>query len=197
MSNSKFDNRCQTLLHELGPDISLGTFFKELSTDQISKITDFYLNFKKEISLNTNKNKLLFVDQYTCCRNLSINLLGDNFVDLDIVAANNSLPIVRGGVLVSNFTATPGFSGVYQGVCATAPALHNASNPVGYVFIQSLPYDLINSSDRRPAHLGRSHRSPHTPLFAGPTSIASLFLATKPRWWYDPLNQLLYVFRFQ
>jgi hypothetical protein len=79
ISNSKFDNRCQTLLHELGPDISLGTFFKELSTDQISKITDFYLNFKKEISSNTSKNKLLFVDQYTCCRNLSINLLGDNF----------------------------------------------------------------------------------------------------------------------
>ena len=64
-----------TIFHDLGPDIKIGTHLYEISENAKASICDFYKNLKYP----RLKPNVLFVDQFTSCRTLSINTLGKYF----------------------------------------------------------------------------------------------------------------------
>jgi hypothetical protein len=74
-----------TIFHNLGPNIKLGTHLYEISDEMKSSITEFYRN----LIFPEDKPNLLFVDQYTCCRTLSLNALGNKF---DIIMYHDCQP---------------------------------------------------------------------------------------------------------
>jgi hypothetical protein len=63
-----------TLFHDLG-GLKLGTHLYEISEKQKSEITNYYIGLK----FPELKPNLLFVDQFTSCRTLSINALKNKF----------------------------------------------------------------------------------------------------------------------
>jgi hypothetical protein len=63
-----------TLFHSLG-ELKLGTHLYEVSEKQKLEITNYYIGLK----FSELKPNLLFVDQYTACRTLSINTLKEKF----------------------------------------------------------------------------------------------------------------------
>lgn len=122
-----------------------------------------------------------------------LSLTGNNFLGVDIVAKPGTMPIVRGGVAVTGFTAVGGLTGVYSAPCSIAPALNSSSNPKGFVFCLGTPYSAIATADRHASHQGKSHRIPHYPLFAGPTSSAAVEGTSRPSWYYNTTTSTLYV----
>lgn len=74
-----FDNRSELIYHNLEGDINKSTKKSELSLSKIKDIHAFYENFNETIRNINKEPKLLFVDQYTCLRTTSINMLGDSF----------------------------------------------------------------------------------------------------------------------
>jgi hypothetical protein len=74
-----------TIFHDLGPNIKLGTRLYEISEDDKASITKFYHN----LTFPNLKPNVLFVDQYTSCRTLSINVLGNKF---DIIMYHDCQP---------------------------------------------------------------------------------------------------------
>jgi hypothetical protein len=76
---NKFNQRNDFRYHFLGDIIKKDTLLKDISDEQKFSIIEYYQALKDEI-LNLNyKRKLLFVDQFTCARALSINNLYDAF----------------------------------------------------------------------------------------------------------------------
>ncbi|GEA08483.1 hypothetical protein KUL42_32440 [Alteromonas sp. KUL42] len=122
-----------------------------------------------------------------------LTLDGDNFMGVDIIAKPGTMPKVRGGDPITGFNAVGGLTNVYSASCQTQPGMYDANNPKGFVFCFGLPYSEIQLGDRHPAHHGRSHRLPHFPLFAGPTTVNELESATQPSWYYDATAKVLYV----
>jgi hypothetical protein len=70
---SKYEN-LNVIYHNL-EDIQIGTHLNEITEEQKLDISDFYDN----INLPDLNPRLLFVDQYTACRTISINTLRDKF----------------------------------------------------------------------------------------------------------------------
>jgi len=116
---------------------------------------------------------------------------GNMFGGVDLIAAPGAMPIIRGGDIVTGFTAVPGRTDVYQAALATAPAMHHASTPRGFVWLVGVPWSEISAADRRSQHGGRSHRCPHMPFYAGPTSLDTLEAAPRVSWWWS--SGVLYV----
>ena len=116
---------------------------------------------------------------------------GNLFGKVRIIAENDAKPIIRGGVEVTGFTAVSGRTNVYQAACTTEPYMNDVSDPAGFVFVQEEPWSAITLAERHPAHRGRSHRCPHYPLYAGPTDMDSLEAATEFSWWWS--GDVLYV----
>jgi hypothetical protein len=63
------------IFHDLGKDINIATHRNELSQEKQEEIFYYYINLK----LPSNRLNLLFVDQFTCNRVLSINALSRRF----------------------------------------------------------------------------------------------------------------------
>jgi len=81
---NKFQN-INIIHHDLGSDIQASTKYTSLSQNQINKYIDFY----NKIPIPNLEPKLLFVDQFTCVRALSLNALADKF---DIIIYHDSEP---------------------------------------------------------------------------------------------------------
>lgn len=82
-----FDDRCETILHDLGAEIQLGTKLRELTDVQKKSIVDFYQQLSKKIK-DTDR-RFLFVDNFACARNLAINTLYDHF---DVIVYHDCQP---------------------------------------------------------------------------------------------------------
>jgi len=74
-----------TIFHDLGPGVKLGTHLNEISENIRASIVDFYKNLKYP----DLKPNVLFVDQFTSCRTLSINTLGEYF---DVIIYHDCQP---------------------------------------------------------------------------------------------------------
>jgi hypothetical protein len=84
---SNFKPNHQILYHPLDSNITLSTFLKDISITEMLKIHNYYLSFKKIIKQKNISTKLLFVDNFTCCRSIAINTLFDEF---DIIVYHDS-----------------------------------------------------------------------------------------------------------
>jgi hypothetical protein len=73
------------LHHDLGNDVQISTKYQSLSQNQINEFVKFY----NDIHIPNVESKLLFVDQFTCVRTLSLNALGNKF---DIIIYHDSEP---------------------------------------------------------------------------------------------------------
>jgi hypothetical protein len=73
------------LHHDLGNDVQISTKYQSLSQNQINEFVKFY----NDIHIPNVEPKLLFVDQFTCVRTLSLNALGNKF---DIIIYHDSEP---------------------------------------------------------------------------------------------------------
>lgn len=87
--NNNFDARCSLIFHDLGSDIKLRTFLRELAPEQKNKIIDYYKDLSVTIGNEPMEPKMLFVDHFTCARTLSINTLFDKF---DIIGFHDCQP---------------------------------------------------------------------------------------------------------
>lgn len=76
--------------HDLGKEITLGTFLYQLTEEQKENIIHYYEDFSKKISEKNLQPKFLFVDNHTCCRTLAINTL---YKDFDIIAYHDCEPL--------------------------------------------------------------------------------------------------------
>lgn len=74
-----------TIFHDLGPNVKLGTHLYEINDEQKTSIINFY----KSLKYPDLKPNVLFVDQFTCCRTLSINTLGNDF---DVIMYHDCQP---------------------------------------------------------------------------------------------------------
>jgi len=79
----------KTFFHDLGPEVSIGAFPKELTKAKKAEIKDYYNKLLDNISILDKFPKLLFVDHFTCCRTLAINTLYKGF---DIIAYHDCEP---------------------------------------------------------------------------------------------------------
>jgi len=73
----KFVDDFTTLFHKLDDDIKIDTHPYQLNENQKNKIINYY----EDLLINNIKQtpKLLFVDNFTCCRNFAINSLYKHF----------------------------------------------------------------------------------------------------------------------
>jgi hypothetical protein len=78
-------NTIHLLHHDLGNDVQISTKYQSLSQNQINEFVKFY----NDIHIPNVEPKLLFVDQFTCVRTLSLNALGNKF---DIIIYHDSEP---------------------------------------------------------------------------------------------------------
>jgi hypothetical protein len=76
---NKFDERCEVIFHDLGNGVNLTTTLEEISKEQQKEMKNYFLEFGKKINEIDLDKKFLFVDQFRCSRNMSINLLYNNF----------------------------------------------------------------------------------------------------------------------
>lgn len=81
--NSKF------IYHNLGDDIKNATFLKDITKEQVHIIEQYYLQLPYDILYDDISPKVLFVDNYTCCRTLAINTLYKYF---DIIIYHDCEP---------------------------------------------------------------------------------------------------------
>lgn len=88
-NKNKFDERCSVIHHDLGNEIHLTTFLKELSEEKKNEIFNYYKKLEDEIKKIELFPKMLFVDHYTCARALSINALYSSF---DIIVYHDCQP---------------------------------------------------------------------------------------------------------
>ncbi|NEX47592.1 hypothetical protein [Pseudotabrizicola algicola] len=140
-------------------------------------------------AMATGASTIILADGVYAAANMLID--GNMFGGIDLIAAPGAMPIIRGGDIVTGFTAVPGRTDVYQAALATAPAMHHASTPRGFVWLIGVPWSEISAADRRTQHHGRSHRCPHMPFYAGPTSLDTLEAAARVSWWWS--SGVLYV----
>jgi len=75
----KFNDKCKTLLHKLDSNISIETFPYQLTDEQKKDIIEYYMKLATVIQNKNVLPKLLFVDNFNCCRTLAINTLYNNF----------------------------------------------------------------------------------------------------------------------
>jgi hypothetical protein len=85
----KEKDKCEFIYHDLGKNIINATFLKELSKEQISNIEQYYIQLSNKLLNNNISPKVLFVDNYTCCRALAINTLYQYF---DIIIYHDCEP---------------------------------------------------------------------------------------------------------
>lgn len=77
------------IFHDLGCGINLQTFLNQLNTEQKIGIVNYYKKLSDLIQNKTKYPKLMFVDNFTCCRSSAINVLYKNF---DIVVYHDCEP---------------------------------------------------------------------------------------------------------
>lgn len=82
---TKYEN-IDVIYHDLKDEkITLTTHLYDLNESKKNEITSFY----EKLKFSKLRPNLLFVDQYTCARTLSINALGDKF---DLIIYHDSQP---------------------------------------------------------------------------------------------------------
>lgn len=77
------------IFDDLGPDIDLGTFRKNISKDKLNEIIDYYVKVCEDVITYSIYPKLLFVDNFTCCRSAAVNNLSKGF---DIITYHDCQP---------------------------------------------------------------------------------------------------------
>lgn len=77
--SKKLNLEYKIIFHDIGPDLDKTSFVKDMTQDQKRKIKDYYINFKNQYMYTYLSPKLLFVDNYTCCRTIAINTLYSSF----------------------------------------------------------------------------------------------------------------------
>ena len=87
--NNNFDSRCVSIFHDLGEDIKIYTFLRELPQEEKNKIINYYTDLSATIEKESSTPKMLFVDHFTCARTLAINTLFDKF---DIIGFHDCQP---------------------------------------------------------------------------------------------------------
>jgi len=84
----EFKSYHKTILHDLGPEVDIGAFPKQLTKAKRTEIIDYYNKLFDDVSIKESP-RLLFVDHFTCCRTLAINALYGAF---DIIAYHDCEP---------------------------------------------------------------------------------------------------------
>lgn len=87
--NGEFGNKCDMKLHKLENDLNVRTFLRQLTSNQKETIVRYYEALAKSIQDDNLNPKLLFVDNFACCRSLAINTLHKDF---DIVVYHDCEP---------------------------------------------------------------------------------------------------------
>lgn len=88
-SIQQFDDKCELRHHDLGDAINIATFIRQLNEEQKDVIKKYYVELFNEIKKDKTSPKILFVDNFTCCRTPAINVLYSLF---DIVIFHDSEP---------------------------------------------------------------------------------------------------------
>lgn len=84
------DKDYEILHHDLGKDIKRSTNFNDISEEKMWEIATYYGSLLFDNVLKSSLfPKLLFVDNYSCCRRLAINILSRGF---DIVHCHDACP---------------------------------------------------------------------------------------------------------
>lgn len=111
---NKFDflNEHNYIYHSVGPSDKL---YKQLSREEKDSIIEYYTLLSDRIDSYSLNPKFIFVDQYTCCRTLSINLLYKNF---DIIAYHDCEPA---GVLWYEYKFDNNLINNYDTFCLKTP----------------------------------------------------------------------------
>jgi hypothetical protein len=81
-NNNEIRSNHLTLLHKLNNGLSKKSFLRDLTDIQKKEIEEYYDTVYKLADGLSNwgyYNKLLFVDNFTCCRNIAINTLFSKF----------------------------------------------------------------------------------------------------------------------
>lgn len=77
------------VFNDLGPGIDLGTFRKDITKEKLNEIINYYNTTCKEVTAYDIFPKLLFVDNFTCCRSAAVNVLSKSF---DIITYHDCQP---------------------------------------------------------------------------------------------------------
>lgn len=89
-SSIKYDeHKCKFMYHYLNDDVVYNTLPKFVSSDLKENIKQYYTQLLKEVKTEALFPKLMFVDNFTCCRTLAINTLYDVF---DIIVYHDDEP---------------------------------------------------------------------------------------------------------
>lgn len=87
MSNK--DTRCDFRHHIIHEEITIGTFLKDVSSETIDNISNYYTLLCDEIKINNLHTKMFFVDGATCTRKIAIC---NSFSAFDIIAFHDCEP---------------------------------------------------------------------------------------------------------
>ena len=85
----KYGTKYKSVLHQLESNLGSKSFVKDMTDTQKESIKNYYIDLGKSIEETDIHPKLLFVDQFTCCRTISINTLYPYF---DIIIYHDCEP---------------------------------------------------------------------------------------------------------
>jgi hypothetical protein len=89
ISSVDFGNNCTFSLHQLPPEIKIATKPVEISPAAKDDAVSFYRRLAERLQGRKEFPKMMFADQFTCCRTFSINELHPHF---SIVAYHDCEP---------------------------------------------------------------------------------------------------------
>jgi len=82
-------NDSDVAMHYMHDDIKIGTFLRQLTAEQKEEISRYYRLVGRVTTSNSLTPRLLFVDNYTCCRTIAINALYEHF---DVIVYHDCEP---------------------------------------------------------------------------------------------------------
>lgn len=85
----EFKGGCNILLHKLDDNLGFHSFPRDLSVENKNHIVEYYGELSETIKEKSLYPKMLFVDNFTCCRTLAINTLCGVF---DVIAYHDCQP---------------------------------------------------------------------------------------------------------
>lgn len=111
------------------------------------------------------------------------NIAGFDYFEADAYK-DEKLRVIQ-GTLLTSVTKTAGYTKVYQAALT--------SSPYRYMFVHDVPdvNTLIPASERHPLQRGETYRLPSTKIVKV-VSVAAIEAATKPSWYYDDVNKIVY-----
>lgn len=142
-------------------------------------------------ALATGQKTVIFKDGDYLCSDVRCNLASVSGT-LELIADSQAQVNVKftgsnGAYIATDFLPHANRTNVYYAPIDTSKAPNVEQS---FMWCINVPWSPISDSDRRPAHRGRSHRSPYFPLYPA-ASLDDLEAATRPSWRY--MDGVMYV----